>query len=177
MDSRIPILNLLWQYEIHRGHAQQALELIQQIEETMGIGPERISAMGNAHFLLGRTDQAVAHWQRAASFKLFVEPHSELIRHFERQGDATRVKFHRSRVLFAEGMDAWRENQLELARLKFAQSVEKDPEQPHAWYYLGDTLRVLGKSQEARVALKRCLNLQPHHGRAHVLMGRAATLN
>ena len=166
MDSRVPILSLLWQCEIQHGHAQQALELIQQVEETMGIGPERISAMGNAQLLLGRADQAVAHWQRAASFKLFVEPHFELIRHFERQGDATRVKFHRARMLFAEGVYAWRENQLEPARFKLVQSLENDPGQPHAWYYLGDTLRVQGKSEEARVALERCLNLQPHHGRA-----------
>ena len=171
MDSRVPILSLLWQCEIHRGHAQQALELLQQVEGTMGIRPERISAMGNAQLMLGRADQAVAHWQRAASFKLFVEPHFELIRHFERQGDATRVKLHRARMLFAEGMYAWRENQLELARYKLAQSLEHDPGQPHAWYYLGDTLRLLGKSEEARGALERCLNLQPHHGRARAALG------
>lgn len=172
-DSRVAILSLLWQCEMHRGNAQQAIEIIEQLERTMGTRPERVSALGRAQMMLGRKDEAVKLWKKAARLAEIIEPHFELARYYDQEGRSERAEYHRAKILYAEGLIAWRENRLDLARAKLSQSVKKYSDQPHAWYYLGNTFLNLNEPERAERALKRCLELRPSHGRALDALNRS----
>ena len=43
-------------------------------------------------------------------------------------------------------------------------AVELEPELDHAWFYLGETRRLLGREATAREAYERCLKVNPDHG-------------
>ena len=47
------------------------------------------------------------------------------------------------------------------------------PDAAPAWYSFGDSLRQMGRLDEAIAALEQCIRLQPRHGWAHAALGSA----
>jgi predicted TPR repeat methyltransferase len=50
--------------------------------------------------------------------------------------------------------------------IELNQAIELVPDSAVAWFYLAETRRLLGDGSGARQAYEKCLQLQPHHGRA-----------
>jgi Flp pilus assembly protein TadD len=74
--------------------------------------------------------------------------------------------------LEAEGVDAFRRNDLATAIQKLGTATDLNPDRPRAWFYLGEACRVADDKNRARQAYDRCLALDPQHDRGQTGLAR-----
>ena len=98
--------------------------------------------------------------------------HRKLAAYYERKGDKEAARRHLALAFYTAGLEAFWDDKLSddrklpPARLAFEQAVELDPGLAHAWFYVGETHRLLNDPAAARQAYRRCLEINPDHGRA-----------
>jgi cytochrome c-type biogenesis protein CcmH/NrfG len=71
-----------------------------------------------------------------------------------------------ARSLNYEGIEAFRNGELEKAVSVLSHSVQVDPGLDMAWFYLGEAQTAAGRPAEGKLAYEQCLKLNPVHGRA-----------
>lgn len=124
--------------------------------------------------LLARVELAENHlpqawrlWNRAELLRPNGVDHARMALLAEKLGDGAAARRHRGLAQQCAGISSFLNDGVEAAREAFRQAVTIDADLPHAWYYLGETERLLGAQLAAKAAFARCLELMPNHGRAH----------
>jgi len=161
--------------ELELGHADEAIRILDEVFARYGPTPQWLVALGDANLLKGNRKQAKLSWERAARIRIDEQAHERLAEYYNENGDKKQSTHHRALALHAEGREAFRKNQLDIAFTAFRKAVELAPQQAHSWYYLGECLRFLKKPDSAQKSYRRCLQIDSNHGRALRSLGRLAS--
>ena len=164
----------LVQAELKLGHADNVIELLDEVIARYGPTPKRLVALGDAHQLKGEKEQARRSWERAARIRIDQQAHEKLAEHYNQIGNKEQSDRHRALAYHAEGLEAFRENKLESAADAIQKAVKLAPKQAHSWYYLGECHRFLDHTEPAQAAYRKCLEVNPNHGRARRSLERLA---
>jgi tetratricopeptide (TPR) repeat protein len=171
-------IDLLAKVEARHRRLGEAINLLQEVIDRAGPSVHFLTRLGDMYEQTGQLDRAVEAWSRAVQLgfapgaKYQDYQHRKLAAYYERKGDKEAARRHLALAYYATGHEAFWDDELSedrklpAARRAFEQAVEFDPGSPHAWFYVGETRRLLNEPEDARQAYKRCLEINPDHGRA-----------
>lgn len=164
-----PAVNMLAALATLRGDHRRAVKLLQEIVDRRGPSCRRLERLADSYADLGDFEQAVS------TLKLALQTRSrddlrgvynklaKWSRRLNRDADAHRyAALHRlwqGKFAFWKADWAKAEAELSVATTKLKTSTD-------AWFYLAETQRRLKQNDKARASYRRCLTLDPHHGRA-----------
>jgi len=132
---------------------------------------------GFVEFMDNHLREAWQDWDRAERMRPESIDHNKLTEVAQRVGDQIAVKRHRALAKQYAGINAYRSNDLTQARSNLQAATFANPELSDAWFYLGQTERLLGNRSAAEAALRHCSKLDPDHGRARVLLMKMSAGN
>lgn len=178
-ENKIPLLlEEVAEVQLEAGHLSAARTLLDtQLEKR---GPPTNKAwelLAQVELAENQTQQAWQDWNRAERMRPNGVDHEKMAQLAQQMGDSAATRRHRGLARQCAGISGFLNDLLEDSRQTFRQAVEIDDELPHAWYYLGETERLLGAPAAAKAAFERCLELMPNHGRAHAQLRRLETAN
>lgn len=165
--DRCKIGPMLAELELQLGRAETAERLLLELFEYSNMTLQTLMLLGDAQAIQGRADEALETYTRALRIRSTADLHRRVAMHWNNAGDSERAKFHAASADCCDGVDAFRENELDLARQALEKSLQVAPQNHVAWFYLGEVRRAAGLHDRARDAYRRCLELNPAHGRAH----------
>lgn len=154
--------------ELRAGRPDKAQRCLQMLAERTAIHPTALHLLGDAWLQLGQPQKAREAWQRANRLRPRSESHARLAELFEQDGDTARAQRERGLARQVAGIQAFRQNQLPQAIKLLEQAVQLAPDEARSWFYLGEVRRLLSQGQGAAEAYRRCVALNPDHGRALV---------
>ncbi len=152
--------------ELRLDHGTAAVKLANRLIETEGASPSLLHMKAQGLLISGREGEAIETWKRSARIQSTEEAHSQLASYFARTNDAASEEHHRSRMLLARGVAAYRVDRISDAADDLQNAVEIDPALDQAWYYLAACHLAGGMRQRAEDALADCLKANPDHGQA-----------
>ena len=141
-----------------RGASAEAAAEMRRVQSIAPAHPGALSHLVTLTTRLGQPAEA-ARWRRTqqeALSRLHVEE---------------RVRDHR-----IKGVEAFNREDYGTALTEFQAIAREDPDDPQVYLHMGSTLLALGRPDEARSALDRCLTLDPRNERALAEMGRLHAL-
>ncbi|MCA9019769.1 MAG: hypothetical protein KDA74_06490, partial [Planctomycetaceae bacterium] len=159
-------LTSMVEVEFQRKNPDRILLLIEQLKKSGIENADLLQFRAGAHMLKGEMDQAVPLLQRVAQMRPTIEVHQTLADYYHQQQQAEKRDFHLAKMALLQAMIAFRNDQLPAAEEAIQRSVELNPRDPKAWFYYAETKRFLKDIQSAETGYKRCLELNPNHGRA-----------
>jgi tetratricopeptide (TPR) repeat protein len=147
----------------------EAERILAEAVERGGPSFELLWRLGQARDALGRPDEALALWERAA--RIVSGPRGgdlwhDLAARYEQAGQAEKARPLAARAQLAAGLAALEAGKPDEAAKALERAVEVDPRLANAWFALGEAHRLAGRSGDARAAYDRCLQVNPDHGRA-----------
>lgn len=166
IEWRQEAADLLADAHLHLGDADQALRILNQAVARSGGTPERLVGLGDVYHRLDDDERAEQFWRRAARLQLNRPAHERLAEFCRQNGNHQESAQHQALALMAGGIAAERAHELDSAAELLQQAVAVWPELSHAWYHLGECRRLLDQQDSAALAYRRCLSLDPYHGRA-----------
>lgn len=172
LEWRPAAADLLVEAELALGRPDEALRFLDGAIGRFSATPGRIVAQGDAWRMKGDVKEAIRSWERAARMRLDRAAHTRLADHYSQTGDAALADRHRALAIHAEGLAAFRTDDLATAMRLFEEATQLAPRQAESWHYLGECRRFLGKPTLAIESYHRCLELAPHHGRARRSLAR-----
>lgn len=167
---RSETVELLIEAEMRIGNAQQAIELLRKREKREGTTALLLARMAVANDMLRKGDRAFELRKRAVLLKPTASTYSALKRNYEQRGDFALARLQRAYELTSRGVSQYRKNKPADAVSYLKQAVDLQPDIADAWYYLGECQRVLGDKNAAVNALQKCLEVNPNHGRALMVL-------
>jgi predicted O-linked N-acetylglucosamine transferase (SPINDLY family) len=143
--------------------------------------------LGNALIAQGRTDQAVAHYERALALKPdYAEAHNNLGMALGMQGKIGQAVTHLRQAIALQpdfvaahnnlGNALSMQGETDQAVTHFERALALDPDYAEAHYNLGSVLVLQGKTDRAVAHFERALALKPGHAEAHYNLGNALAL-
>ena len=168
LESRwtLPAVVLLADLYQQLNRPRTAIELLAETVERVGTTPQMLERLADAHAVAGQAKEALDLWEKAAQWQPTSERHQKMARTYTRRGDLALASRHQGLQLFHGGVDSFQLDRLEEAQLALEQAVSTMSDHTSAWFYLAETRRFLDRSDRAKHAYTRCLELQPNHGRA-----------
>ncbi|MBL8848473.1 MAG: tetratricopeptide repeat protein [Planctomycetaceae bacterium] len=148
------------------GRIDEATVVLQDMLDRFGESPEFREQLGDAAYLQQRAEDAAALWQRSVELRPSARVHQLLAEHCRQSGQPQAATGHTAAMEYCQGLDIYRSNEVAAAVEHFARAAELQPDLAEAWLWLGLAQEQLEKPEAARAALSRCLQLQPHQGRA-----------
>jgi tetratricopeptide (TPR) repeat protein len=146
--------------------ADEALELLEQVEALESNDFSSVELRGDAHFLQGDREQAVRFWQESLLMRPTARVHSKLAMWHEENSQTEAAREHQAAVQQLLGMTAFYENRLDEAQAHFELADQLQADVARNWFFLGELRRIRGETEQALLAYERCLELDPDHGRA-----------
>ncbi|MBD3675734.1 MAG: tetratricopeptide repeat protein [Planctomycetaceae bacterium] len=154
------------QVALGEGRLEEAFDLLETLHQQEYRTPEVLELEGDIYQQMGDPERARALWLEAVGLVPTSERHEKLAQSFEESGQSEVAHLHEGLALFYRGTNAYRENRLEAAQSLLSKSTQYYPDYTETWYYLGLVKAEQGSLEDARDAWKRCLTLNPEHGRA-----------
>ena len=156
----------LIEVEFQRQDADQMLASIAQLQEAGVSDADLLQMEGAAYSLRGDKQRAVELWLRAVQRSPNVPLHQILARHYDDLGDTPSRDQHlgQAALLMTKIYD-W-SNQLEAAQRSVSEAQTLLPENDQVWFYSAEIKQALGHPAEAQADYRRCVELNPGHGRA-----------
>ncbi len=152
-----------------QGDPAAARRALQEVVEQDGPTWEVLWRLGQAYAATGQPQEALQLWKRAAAWatgRYAAELLKDLADWYEHRQQPEKAKSYRVHALVREAVGHLDDGQPQAARPLLQQAVQLDPAAATAWFFLGEAERLAHNPQAARAAYRRCLELQPHHGRA-----------
>ncbi len=168
ISFRPRVARLLASIELRRGHPALAVELLEQLLTRDGATADTLIELGLA-MQAAKIDPVRIHdvFRRALRYRLDPEICRLMTQHVSQHGKQQDVDRLQALLKHAEGLQAYRTNQLETAARFFEQAAPiAHQHQADSYFFLGESLRHLGRIESSRAAYRRCLELRPHHGRS-----------
>ncbi len=141
-----------------RGAFAEAAGEMRRAQDLAPGHPGALSHLVTLATRLGRGSEA-ARW-RGAQQEMLARLHVE-----------NRVRDHR-----LKGVEAFNRDDYPVALQEFLAIAREDPNDPQVYLHLGSTYMALGRMEDARSALERCLALAPRDDRALAELGRLDAL-
>ena len=165
IDRRPEVIRLLARWQIEGGHPAEAGRLVSELIETEPARPLDWLLIGDGQAAAGDEPAARESWNRSIRLRPTAAAHRWLA------GNNV-AGSHAARAWFYEGIEHFRHNRIDEARMALKRSVEVDADRAPAWFYLGECDRVQERNESARKRYRRCLQLEPTHGRAIAALRR-----
>jgi tetratricopeptide (TPR) repeat protein len=167
-------IDLLAEIEFRKGDFKESIRLLRESIERAGSTARTYDRLGDTLDSDGQFEPARECWLKVLQLDAVKElknTHHKLAISYERSGDKGRSAYHFSHTFFQAGLDLVHSASYSEAIGAFDQALKRDPQFAHAWYYLGDANRQLGRIEEADRAYTKCLEIDPNHGRAAAAHG------
>lgn len=151
------------------GNSDEAIGLLEDALEKAGPSRTLLINLGNAYSASGRRQDVIKAWRRALIFgspSYLQHYYAGLAKLEELEGDKQSALRYRALASYAAGHDAFSKDQFAACRDKMKQALELRSDLVQAWFYLGESYRLLGQRESALKAYQRCLELDENHGRA-----------
>ncbi|QDT45231.1 cellulose synthase subunit BcsC [Gimesia alba] len=161
--------------EFQRKNPERMLLLIDQLKKSGIENADLLQFRAGAYLLKGEMEKAVPLLERVAQMRPTIEVHQTLANYYHQQQQIEKRNYHQAKMALLQTMIAFRNDLLPNAEEAIQRSVELNPRDPQAWFYYAETKRLLGDLQSAETAYKRCLELNPNHGRAIRELSRIET--
>jgi len=158
--------------EMRAGRARRGIEELERLIAATGATGESVLSLGRAWLAEGEVAKAWEAGLKAealgANFSAIGHLHIQqfLIEVATRRNDPAAMRAHQARAQLEMAKLSWADNNVAQAHQQFRMATTLAPEQPSAWFYLGETSAILGDAAGARKNYERCLQLNPNHGRA-----------
>ncbi len=152
--------------ELLTGHPKEAIALAEDCVERVGASAKTLDIIGVASVQLGDRARAQRVWEQAIELEPTPNLYGKLAELRRLADDALGASRYRSLEQYQTGKDAWLNNDLTGAREHLEKAVALYDGHAHTWFYLGETRRFLGDIPGAKAAYRRCLQINPDHGRA-----------
>jgi tetratricopeptide (TPR) repeat protein len=157
--------------EAWHGRPDEAIYLLRQVIDRDGPTGHFLTRLGDMYEQTGRLDEAARAWSRAVQLTFPGARHRDyqyhkLAAYYQKKGDPAAARRHTARAAYTAGYEAFWDGKLGAARTAFEKAVELDPALAGGWFYLGEARRLTGQPDPARQAYRRCLEIDPDHGRA-----------
>jgi tetratricopeptide (TPR) repeat protein len=161
--------DMLAELAFERGDLVGAKRLLEEALEREGPSAHFLIRLGDIHEDLGDLPQAERFWQRAIPLGAATELkdlQGKLGGFYAKKGDKVRAAQHLAEAYFGAGVESFWADNLDKAQGALRLAVEQNPEHDAAWFYLGETCRLLRQPAEARAAYEKSLKLRPENSRA-----------
>jgi len=152
--------------ELLTGNPRQAVALAEDCVRRVGASAQTLDIIGVASANLGDYEKARRSWERAIEIEPTPNLFQKLAELSRMRGDSREVQRYQALEQYQLGKQAWLTNDLVTARAHLEKATSMFDGHAHSWFYLGETLRLLGDSSGAEAAYQRCLRINPDHGRA-----------
>jgi len=152
--------------ELQRKNAEQLRNLVQQLRDFGEMDADMLQFEGAAAAEDGNLQQAATLWQRANAMSPNIQLSLKLAEYYESQHNTRERDKALAESLLLGALGQYRQNKLEPAHELLKKSLDSSSSNPRTWFYLGETLRVLGAREKALEAYQQCLNLNSNDGRA-----------
>ncbi len=148
------------------GKYEEARQLLEECLRRYGDTSNVLQQLGDTYARLADEAKARAAWLKAASLLGKPELYTRLADSFRRAGDAQSAARHDALARFEQGKQLWKHNALAEAKIELTAAAEALVDHAHCWFYLADTLRELSETEPSAAAYRKCLQINPDHGRA-----------
>ena len=152
--------------ELLTGQLKEAIALAEECVRRVGASAKTLDLIGVASVQLGDRARAQRAWEQAAELEPTPNLYAKLAELRHLAGDAVEAGRYLSLEQYQTGKDAWLNNDLAGAREHFEKAIALYDGHAPTWFYLGETRRFLGDIPGAEAAYRRCLHINPYHGRA-----------
>lgn len=153
-------------WEMALQHLPQAKDTLQKCLAHFGAEAPTLKVLGDVYTRLGEHEQARTIWLRAIDLQADAELHQRLADSWAGTPDKAAAQRHAALAGFYQGKEAWLQNDLPTAKEKLTSASRAFPDHAPTWFYLAETLRLLGDKTAAREAYQHCLRADRGHGRA-----------
>jgi len=173
-QNKIPLLlEDVAEVQIEAGNLTTARDLlVKQIEKLGRPTKKTWELLAKVELAENHLPEAWRDWKRAELLRPIGVDHEQMALLAQKLGDAYSARRHRGLARQCAAISSFLNDRLDDVRAASREAIEIDPELPHAWYYLGESERLLGDAKAAKVAFRRCLELMPYHGRARASLMR-----
>lgn len=156
-------------------NSERTVSLLDELRQVQYESPAALELRGDALFLRGDRESAVRIWERVAAMQFSVTAHQKLAAWYEQEHMGQLATQHGAAVHQLAGMAAYRQNRMGAAHQDFLQAVAQAPNDARNWFYLGETHRLRGDQEQARIAYTRCLQIDEDYERARIALARLKT--
>lgn len=163
------VFELLAEIALRQGRFDDATQLFKELQERHGPSARIIARIGDVFDTSGQSAQAREYWMKAAQLQAGVDLkaiHHKLADSLTKQGEAEAAERHRALGHYYVGRELLQYGHAPQAINYFQGAVDLDPTLVQGWFYLGESHRMTGHSEESQAAYRKCLELNPFHGRA-----------
>jgi tetratricopeptide (TPR) repeat protein len=152
--------------EMLGGNPTQAIAVAEESNQRVGASAKTLDIIGVASIQLGDRLKAQRVWEQAAELEPTPNLYWKLAELGKLAGDPQRTRKYQALEQYQAGKEKWLKNDLKSALEFLEKSVSIADNVSQAWFYLGETRRLLADRAGAEMAYQRCLALDPDHGRA-----------
>ena len=152
--------------EMKANNPKRAIELLEQSVFHTGGNAAGFVLLGEARSQSGDAAKARESWKLADQFEPDSALRSRMAAGYQKLGDTAEARRQTGLAQFQAGKSLWLKNDLNAAATRFEESARLLPDHAHTWFYLGEIRRLQGDKSAAEAAYRRCLVLNPDHGRA-----------
>jgi tetratricopeptide (TPR) repeat protein len=156
----------LVEVEFQRKNADRMLELIERLKADGLTDTDLLQMEGAAYALQGDLPRAVPLWERALRRSPNIPLHQMLAGYHGEQGHAPLRDQHWGQAALLTTKLNFLSHPIEAAQQSVKQAQQLIPDDPQVWYYSAEIERALGHLDQAQASYRRCVALNPNHGRA-----------
>lgn len=139
---------------------------VQQLKDLGISSADMLQLEGAAHALNDELDQAAELWLRASKMSPNIPLHQMLAKYYDQQNDSTNRDLQLGQAALLKVKSLYWSNQLQPAKKAAEEALQHDPQLDQAWFYLGEIESALAQPDAAMAAYRKCVALNPNHGRA-----------
>ena len=148
------------------GHPGEASATAEECIRRVGASAKTLDIIGVASVQIGDRNKAQRVWEQAIELEPTSDLYWKLAELQKLAGSADQRRKYQALEQYQIGREAWFKNDLRAALEHFEKGVALADGLPQLWFYLAETRRFLGDAQGAEAAYRRCLQINPDHGRA-----------